>query len=60
LPVEVECTLPPSLTREGKLPLVLVFVDEEEHVNRVLPTLREMAPKRLILRETVHIEQGLE
>jgi PII-like signaling protein len=44
----------------GKLPIVLIFVDHEEHVNRVLPTLREMAPKRLIIRETVQVEQGLE
>jgi uncharacterized protein len=44
----------------GKLPIVLLFVDHEEHVNRVLPTLREMAPHRLIIREKVQIEQGLE
>ncbi len=44
----------------GKLPLVLTFVDTEEHVQRVLPTLREMAPHRLIVRENVQIEQGLE
>jgi PII-like signaling protein len=35
----------------GKLPLVVQFVDSEEHVKRVLPALREMAPSRLI---TVH------
>ena len=45
----------------GKLPIVLLFVDHEEHVNRVSsPTLREMAPKRLITRETVQVEQGLD
>jgi uncharacterized protein len=42
----------------GKLPLVLVFVDTDEHVNRVLPHLREMAAHRLIVRENVVIEQG--
>ena len=42
----------------GKLPLVIVFVDTDEHVNRVLPKLREMAAHRLIVRENVVIEQG--
>lgn len=44
----------------GKLPLVLTFVDTDEHVQRVLPTLRQMAAHRLIVRETVQIEQGLD
>ena len=44
----------------GDLPVVLVFVDTDEHVNRVLPTLREMAAHRLIVRENVIVEQGLE
>ena len=42
----------------GDLPLVLQFVDYEEHVNRVLPKLLEMAPHRLIVRENVVVEQG--
>ncbi len=42
----------------GKLPLVITFIDNDEHVNRVLPTLREMAAHRLIVRENVVIEQG--
>jgi uncharacterized protein len=42
----------------GKLPLVVIFVDTEEHVQRVLPKLREMAAHRLIVRENVVIEQG--
>lgn len=42
----------------GNLPVVIVFVDFEEHVSRVLPKLREMAPHRLIVRENVVIEQG--
>lgn len=42
----------------GKLPLVIIFVDTDEHVNRVLPRLREMAAHRLIVRENVVIEQG--
>ena len=42
----------------GKLPLVVTFVDTSEHVDRVLPKLREMAAHRLIVREEVTIEQG--
>jgi uncharacterized protein len=43
----------------GKLPVVLTFIDSEEHVQRVMPKLREMAAHRLIVWENVHIEQGL-
>jgi hypothetical protein len=42
----------------GNLPVVVTFVDTDEHVNRVLPKLREMASHRLIVRENVVIEQG--
>jgi len=42
----------------GKLPLVIIFIDTDEHVNRVMPHLREMAAHRLIVRENVVIEQG--
>ena len=42
----------------GKLPLVVTFIDTDEHVNRVMPRLREMAAHRLIVRENVVIEQG--
>ncbi len=42
----------------GKLPIMLIFVDQDEHVNRVLPKLKEMAPTHLIVRENVVIEQG--
>ncbi len=42
----------------GNLPVVIIFVDFEEHVARVLPKLCEMAPYRLIVRENVTIEQG--
>ena len=42
----------------GELPVVVTFVDTDEHVNRVLPKLRAMAPHRLIVRENVVIEQG--
>ncbi|PYX31446.1 MAG: hypothetical protein DMG77_06450 [Acidobacteria bacterium] len=42
----------------GKLPVIIVFVDTDEHVNRVLPMLKEMAAHRLIVRENVVLEQG--
>ena len=42
----------------GKLPLVLTFIDTEEHVGRVLPHIREMAPHRLIVSERVTLESG--
>ena len=42
----------------GKLPLVIIFVDQEQHIERVLPRLREMVSKRLIVRENVVIEHG--
>lgn len=42
----------------GDLPVVIVFVDFEEHVSKVLPKLRELAPHRLIVRENVVIDQG--
>jgi PII-like signaling protein len=42
----------------GNLPVVIIFVDTDEHVARVLPTLKEMAAHRLIARENVVLEQG--
>ena len=42
----------------GLLPLIITFIDTDEHVNRVLPHLREMAAHRLIVRENVILEQG--
>ena len=42
----------------GKLPLIVLFVDEEEHVKRVLPKLKEMSGPRLIVRESVVVESG--
>jgi len=42
----------------GKLPVIIIFVDTDEHVSRVLPTLKEMASHRLIVRENVVLEQG--
>jgi uncharacterized protein len=42
----------------GNLPVLIIFVDLEEHVNRVLPKLFELAPGRLIVRDKVTIEQS--
>ncbi len=42
----------------GKLPVIIIFVDTDEHVHRVLPRLKEMAAHRLIVRENVVLEQG--
>ena len=42
----------------GELPVMIIFVDFEEHVARVLPKALEMAPHRLVVRENVRIEQG--
>jgi PII-like signaling protein len=42
----------------GNLPVVIVFVDYDEHVTRVLPKLKKLVPDRLIVRENVVIEQG--
>lgn len=42
----------------GNLPVIIIFVDLEERVSRVLPKLFELAPHRLVVRENVTIEQG--
>jgi PII-like signaling protein len=42
----------------GKLPVIVTFVDTDEHVCRVLPNLKEMAARRLIVRENVILGQG--
>jgi uncharacterized protein len=42
----------------GRLPVIITFVDTDDHVNRVLPTLKEMAAHRLVVRENVVLEQG--
>src|SRR5689334_25183606 len=42
----------------GKLPLVLTFIDTADHIDRVLPTVKEMAGHRMIVRENVTIEAG--
>jgi uncharacterized protein len=43
----------------GKLPIIVVFVDVDEHIERVLPKLKEMAAGRLIVRENVVAVGGL-
>jgi PII-like signaling protein len=43
----------------GKLPVFLYSVDADGQVNRLVPTLKEMAAHRLIMREKVVLEQGI-
>jgi len=42
----------------GRLPIIVIFIDTDEHIARVMPRLKEMAAHRLIVREEVTIEQG--
>ena len=40
----------------GKLPLVIEFIDTVENVDRVMPILKEMAGRRVIVRHRVEVE----
>jgi hypothetical protein len=40
----------------GKLPLVIQFIDTHEYVQRVMPQLKQMVGRRLIVTEAVQIE----
>ena len=40
----------------GKLPLLLTFIDTEEHATEILQHICEMAPHRLIVSEKVTLE----
>jgi hypothetical protein len=40
----------------GKLPLVVEFIDTVENVERVMPTVKTMVGRRLIVRQQVQIE----
>ena len=42
----------------GELPLIVTFVDTDEHLTGVLPKLREMAAHRLIVRGNVNYRAG--
>lgn len=42
-----------------ELPLVLTFIDTEDHVKEVLPQLVEMVGNRLIVQEAVQVLHGL-
>lgn len=42
----------------SKLPLVVQFIDTVEKVDAVLPKVKEMAGKRLIIREPVEVVNG--
>jgi PII-like signaling protein len=40
----------------GKLPLVVEFIDRSEHIERVMPLVKQMVGHRLIIRQRVDIE----
>ena len=40
----------------GKLPLVIEFIDSADKVDGVMPELKQMAGKRLVIRQQVKIE----
>jgi hypothetical protein len=40
----------------GKLPLVIEFIDSAENVDSVMPELKQMAGKRLVISRQVKIE----
>lgn len=40
----------------GKMPLVIEFVDSADKVDGVMPQLKKMAGKRLVIRQQVQIE----
>ena len=42
----------------GTLPVMIIFGDTDEQVNRGLPVLKEMATHRLTVRENVVLGQG--
>src|SRR5258707_11359722 len=42
----------------GKLPVIIIFVDTDEHVSRVLPSQKEMPAHRLIVSAHLVLEQG--
>ncbi len=41
----------------GRLPLVIEFIDAADRVERVMPELRRMAGRRLIVRQQVEVEE---
>lgn len=44
----------------GKLPLLLIFVDDDANISRVLPKIKEMIGNRLMARENILVENGTE
>ncbi len=45
--------------RNGKLPLIVTFIDTEANVRKVLPQLSELVGHRLIVQEKVVIRHGV-
>jgi PII-like signaling protein len=44
---------------KGKPPLVVMFIDTQKNVQKVLPTIRRMAAHRMIVTQEVTVEQGM-
>jgi PII-like signaling protein len=42
----------------GTLPLVIEFIDAAEHVERILPIIKDMIGNRLVTTSTVEIRHG--
>ena len=42
----------------GKLPLLIDFIDTAENIERVMPELRKMVGRRLIVRQQVDVDGG--
>ena len=40
----------------GKLPLVIEFIDTEEKIRAVMPEIKKMVGRRLIVRQAVEVE----
>ncbi|KTD44296.1 DUF190 domain-containing protein [Legionella parisiensis] len=43
----------------SKLPLVVQFIDTAEKIDSILPKVKEMVGKRLIIRESVEVVSGI-
>lgn len=44
---------------KGKPPLVVMFIDTQKNVQKVLPTIKRMAAHRMIVTQEVSVEQGM-
>ena len=42
----------------GKLPLVIEFIDSEENIERMMPTIQQMVGNRLVITTDTNIRHG--